>query len=142
MIRINMGLSSLHEKFGREELIDDIRVNLDLFEKMDQSKDSSYLLDDFILRSLNALIELEMEKGAPDSRDCIERIQYKIIGEAYGFTISTDGEVHGLVDGDMGYEGTGIMLDPSTKAIWDLGIKEKERLVILRDEDKKRNDKD
>ena len=34
-----------------------------------------------------------------------------VLAAAYGFTIGNDGEIHGLVAGDMGYEPTGMYLD-------------------------------
>lgn len=33
-----------------------------------------------------------------------------IASQAYGWTTAWDGELHGLVAGDMGYEGTGVNL--------------------------------
>lgn len=49
-------------------------------------------------------------------------INHKVIDDAYGFTIDKDGEVNGLINGDMGYERTGIILDDVTKKIWLLGV--------------------
>jgi hypothetical protein len=41
-----------------------------------------------------------------------------VLRRSYGFTLDDDGEVHGLVAGDMGYEPTGIKLCAETmKAI-------------------------
>lgn len=39
-----------------------------------------------------------------------EKIKLDVITRAYGWTISTEGEVAGLIAGDMGYEGTGIKI--------------------------------
>ena len=48
-------------------------------------------------------------------------IDKDVIDKSYGFTIDADGEVHGLVDGDMGYEPTGIKIGGDTLEIWKLG---------------------
>ena len=47
-----------------------------------------------------------------------------VINSAYGWTIDEDGEVLGLVNGDMGYEKTGIKLYGDTLEIWKAGIKD------------------
>lgn len=49
-------------------------------------------------------------------------IDLKVVQEAYDFTIGTDGELYGLVTGDMGYEPTGIKLDHVSLEIWKLGL--------------------
>lgn len=48
-------------------------------------------------------------------------INYKIIENAYSFIINENGEIYGLVYGDMGYEPTGIKLDNDTLKIWQIG---------------------
>lgn len=45
-----------------------------------------------------------------------------VLVDAYGWTIDIDGELHGLVAGDMGYEGTGIKLNETDTAIWNSGV--------------------
>lgn len=51
-------------------------------------------------------------------------IMFDVLDASYGFTICTDGELHGLIAGDMGYEPTGIKLDCESLEIWNLGVKE------------------
>lgn len=48
-------------------------------------------------------------------------INKDVIDKSYGFTIDIHGEVCGLVNGDMGYEPTGIKIDGDTLEIWKLG---------------------
>lgn len=48
-------------------------------------------------------------------------IDKDVIERSYGFTIDIHGEIHGLVNGDMGYEPTGIKIDGDTLEIWKLG---------------------
>lgn len=33
-----------------------------------------------------------------------------VIEKAYGWTLASTGEIHGLIMGDMGYDGTGIFI--------------------------------
>ena len=42
----------------------------------------------------------------------------KIIEQSYGFTISNDGEVYGLIAGDMGYEPTNIVIPIEDLEAW------------------------
>lgn len=46
----------------------------------------------------------------------------EVIRDAYGFTISSEGEVLGLVAGDHGYTDTKIQLDDTSLEIWKLGL--------------------
>ena len=47
-----------------------------------------------------------------------------VIKNAYGWTISADGEVMALTSGDVGYELTGIVLEGETLKIWQLGVEQ------------------
>lgn len=58
-------------------------------------------------------------------------INYDVIKEAYGFTISKDGGLYGLINGDMGYEHTGIQLDEYTVGVWKKGVEEQDRRINL-----------
>lgn len=42
----------------------------------------------------------------------------EVIKDSYGFTISDDGEVYGLVAGDQGYESTNIMIPVEDLEAW------------------------
>ena len=66
-------------------------------------------------------------------------IDYDVIKRAYSFTLSIDGEVHGVTSGDMGYEATGIIFDDISLRIWKLGAEafNKERKEA---EERKRNE--
>lgn len=44
-------------------------------------------------------------------------INFDVLRRSYGFTLDDDGEVHGLVAGDMGYEPTGIKLCAETMKV-------------------------
>lgn len=44
----------------------------------------------------------------------------EVIKQAYGFTIADNGEIHGLVAGDMGYEPTNIMIPLEDLQAWAL----------------------
>ena len=58
----------------------------------------------------------------------MKEIDKDVIDAAYDFTIFTNGELHGLIAGDMGYEPTGIKLDGVSLEIWTLGLKEWTRI--------------
>lgn len=45
-------------------------------------------------------------------------IDIDVINSAYGWTIGNDGEVWGLVAGDMGYEKTGIKIPIEDLEAW------------------------
>ena len=49
-------------------------------------------------------------------------IDYDVIKNSYSFTLGIDGEVHGLMSGDMGYVQTGIFFDDVSLHIWKLGV--------------------
>lgn len=55
-------------------------------------------------------------------------IDLKVIEQAYGWTISENGELLALTSGDMGYEPTGIRLEGETLRIWKLGVEKYDRL--------------
>jgi len=61
-------------------------------------------------------------------------IDKTVIESAYGWTLDEHGELLGLVNGDMGYEKTGIKLGDADVAIWRRGVKNAARLARLRDE--------
>lgn len=48
----------------------------------------------------------------------LPQVDLDVIMEAYEFTISDDGEVYGLVAGDMGYEKTGIIIPVEDLRVW------------------------
>lgn len=48
----------------------------------------------------------------------LPEVRIEVIKSAYDFTIADDGEVHGLVAGDMGYEGTGIKIPIDHLEAW------------------------
>lgn len=48
----------------------------------------------------------------------LPQVDLDVIMEAYKFTISDDGEVYGLVAGDMGYEKTGISIPVEDLKAW------------------------
>jgi len=50
-------------------------------------------------------------------------IDKTVIESAYGWTLDEHGELLGLVNGDMGYEKTGIKLGDADVAIWRRGVK-------------------
>ena len=52
----------------------------------------------------------------------MSKLDIGVINRSYGWTIATNGELHGLVAGDMGYEPTGIVLDADSLEIWNLGM--------------------
>jgi hypothetical protein len=64
------------------------------------------------------------EKEFPGTRPRIEpgktetptEIDLDVLHKAYGFTLTVDGEVHGLVAGDQGYDPTGIRISPD---VWE-----------------------
>ncbi|HUH58158.1 MAG TPA: hypothetical protein VL020_06565 [Pseudomonadales bacterium] len=58
----------------------------------------------------------------------MSEIDFDVIKNSYGWTIAVDGELHGLVAGDMGYEPTGIKLDADSLEIWNLGIAAREKM--------------
>lgn len=45
-------------------------------------------------------------------------INWEVLKQSYGFTISDDGEIYGLVAGDMGYEKTGIFIPVEDLEAW------------------------
>jgi hypothetical protein len=49
-------------------------------------------------------------------------INADVIADAYDWAIDVDGELHGLVAGDMGFEKTGIKLNEDDIKIWRLGV--------------------
>jgi hypothetical protein len=49
-------------------------------------------------------------------------IDLDVINQAYGWTISEDGELLALTSGDMGYQPTGIHLSGETLKIWKIGV--------------------
>lgn len=49
-------------------------------------------------------------------------IDYDVIRKAYGWTIDVNGHLHGLINGDHGYEPTGIQLSETDLKIWQLGV--------------------
>lgn len=72
--------------------------------------------------AVDILAKIDSDKGEliiKTSSDCIGRVAGKgindididVITKAYGWTLSAEGEVLGLIAGDMGYERTGIRLD-------------------------------
>ena len=50
-------------------------------------------------------------------------VDLETIKKAYGWTISTDGEICGLIAGDHGYMGCGIFLDSDSMEVWNAGLK-------------------
>lgn len=62
------------------------------------------------------------ERGGNVGENITQAIDFGVIKNSYGWTIAVDGELHGLVAGDMGYEPTGIKLDADSLEIWNLGI--------------------
>lgn len=62
---------------------------------------------------------LEVARGERENN--ANQLNHDVINRAYGWTIDTHGEVYGLVEGDMGYEPTGIKIDDATLEIWKLG---------------------
>ena len=75
-----------------------------------------------------AMIDAALDEGALEGRraviatyrailaaappiDCRVGAVDDVIRRSYGFTITEDGELHGLTSGDMGYEDTGIRID-------------------------------
>jgi hypothetical protein len=58
----------------------------------------------------------------------------EIIKQAYGFTIANDGEVHGLIAGDMGYEPTNIMIPLDHLQAWALYNYRDAEITRLREE--------
>lgn len=52
----------------------------------------------------------------------MDLVNLEVLNSAYCWTISADGELFGLVAGDMGYEPTGIKLDDVSLEIWRLGM--------------------
>jgi hypothetical protein len=49
-------------------------------------------------------------------------INLDVINQAYGWTISEEGELLALTSGDMGYQPTGIHLEGETLKIWKTGV--------------------
>ena len=49
-------------------------------------------------------------------------IKADVLADSYDWAIDIDGELNGLVAGDMGYEKTGIKLNATDTAIWNAGI--------------------
>lgn len=62
-------------------------------------------------------LEGKVHQGSSANIDC------SVVQSAYDWTISDDGEVLGLIAGDLGYERTGIKLSGETLEIWRLGVK-------------------
>ena len=60
------------------------------------------------MSALERKVALErMANAAPK-----DSVNLDVISRAYGWTIDVNGQVCGLVAGDMGYEGTGIVIPP------------------------------
>lgn len=49
-------------------------------------------------------------------------IDYEVIKKSYGWTISTKGELCGLIAGDHGFMPTGIFLDEDSMEVWNAGL--------------------
>ena len=62
-------------------------------------------------------------------------INYRVLKEAYDFTIDIHGEIAGLTAGDHNWEGTGIFLENAALEIWKLGLAEDERKMKAGDYD-------
>lgn len=71
------------------------------------------------------MIDMEIEAwqyaGEIDPHNDMDRT-VAIVRAAYGWTLTDDGRLCGLVAGDMGYAATSIVLDDETVAIWKRGI--------------------
>lgn len=50
-------------------------------------------------------------------------IDHDVIDSSYEFAIFTDGQVYGLINGDMGYEETGIFIDEVSVDIFKAGLR-------------------
>jgi hypothetical protein len=65
----------------------------------------------------------------------MSKIDMDVIQRAYAWTLSAEGEVYGLVAGDMGYEPTGIVVDADTMKACKMLVAQAE---AERDEQRKR----
>ncbi len=45
-------------------------------------------------------------------------VNFDVIKRSYGWSIGSDGQLYGLVAGDMGYEPTGIFLEGDEYDFW------------------------
>lgn len=69
-------------------------------------------VSDLLLECRNVLEAQNKRKST------LPQVDLDVIMEAYEFTISDDGEVYGLVAGDMGYEKTGISIPVEDLKAW------------------------
>jgi hypothetical protein len=51
-------------------------------------------------------------------------IKANVLADSYDWAIDIDGELNGLVAGDMGYEKTGIKLNETDTKIWHIGLEQ------------------
>ena len=61
-------------------------------------------------------------------------IDLMVVSKSYGWAMSTDGEVYGLIAGDQGFEKTGIQLSGTDLEIWKLGIEQHDAIEDKLDE--------
>jgi hypothetical protein len=66
--------------------------------------------DVYLISDLTPLTAQEITQFLPDSG-----LKIDVLLRSYGFTIDVDGQLCGLVAGDMGYEDTGIFVDDYCK---------------------------
>jgi len=57
-----------------------------------------------------------------DDDECSNGVKLGVVRKSYGWTLDNEGQVLGLIAGDMGFESTGITLDKETVEIWKQGI--------------------
>ena len=72
-----------------------------------------------------AAAALERAASRPDHAQPDQAINMAVIEAAYGWTIDEGGALLGLVNGDMGYEDTGIRLVGEDLEIWRRGQSDK-----------------
>ena len=82
-------------------------------------------IDSAVRRLREAAAALERAEILPGQPKADQAINLAVIEAAYGWTIDDGGALLGLINGDMGYEETGIRLDDEDLAIWRRGQSDK-----------------
>jgi hypothetical protein len=66
--------------------------------------------------------ELAQRAATANPPTALDGVRIDVLTQAYGWSIDIDGELHGLVAGDMGYEPTGLRLEGTELANWKMGL--------------------
>lgn len=81
---------------------------------------------------INRMVNTELKKQLNQLKEqkLIEEqteINFETLKDAYDFTLDINGEVQGLVSGDMGWQPTGIKIDEESLKIWLIGVEENDK---------------